>query len=348
MLSLSLTAVLDRARVAVIQTTTTNTAPAAPASITRWQQQTRADNAARAAALPRLGVSMNRTAPPAAPRVLATYPNADTVRSGRPLKVGEAVLWNFLHRLALDLGRERGHTALPSQITFHLPAVTVAGVLGFTPRHLRRLAAGLERAGLIDQGGHAQRVGLRNLWDGSLWAVRTDTRADPPRVTAEEWQHNWRPDFEADVIGKTGAAAEMSLLLSSSAEPEMLYATAKRRAAVPGVQNAPLPSSRDMPTPAGLRDALDGLAALWHLHGSKRPRAVGRLASQIAAALCEPERRRYWAGVVWQALTAQDEGRTGGLSALAAQFDRLAADLLEGAPWKSPGAVLAARLRPSS
>ena len=94
-----------------------------------------------------------------------------------------------------------------------------------------------------------------------------------------------------------------------------------------------------------LRGVIDGLAALWRLHSSKRPRAVGRLASQIAALLGESDRRRYWCGVIWQALKAQDEGRTGGLQALMGQFDRLAADLREGAPWRSPGAVLAARLK---
>jgi hypothetical protein len=261
------------------------------------------------------------------------------------LSKGEARLWLLLHRLAVDVGQARAYTATPRQVAFHCPALTIAGALGYTDRHIRTLAAGLERAGLLDCGGHAQQVGARSMYDGTLWAVLTLPSAEPPRLRAEDWKHNWRPDFEADVVGKTGAAAETSELLSKSAEPEEHYRAAKRRAGTQSASNAPLWPSSEQVNPANLRSVLDGIAALWRLHSTKRPRAVGALASQIAGTLAEPERRRYWCRVLWQALTAQDEGRTGGLSALAAQFDRLTADLLEGAPWKSPGAVLAARLK---
>jgi len=71
---------------------------------------------------------------------------------------------------------------------------------------------------------------------------------------------------------------------------------------------------------------------------------VGALASQIAAALSEADRRRYWCRVIWEALRAENEQRAG-LQVLAAQLGRLQADLDEGAPWKNPGAVLAARLK---
>lgn len=308
------------------------------AALTKWPQQTHAKSAARAAELP----SLRPTEPPP-PRVLASYPDAATVQAARPLSKGEARLWLLLHRLATDTGRSRAYTATPRQIALHCPAVTIAGVLGMTDRHLRRLAAGLERAGLLDCGGHAQQVMARNMYDGTLWAVLTLPSEEPPRLRAEDWRHNWRPDFAADVVGKKGAALEMSELLSKSAEPEEIYRAAKRRAAVQTHLNSPLWSSSDIFGPVNLRDVLDGIAALWRLHSSKRPRAVGSLASQITAALFEPDRRRYWCGVIWQALNAQDVGATGGLSALTAQFDRLAVDLREGAPWQSPGAVLAAR-----
>jgi hypothetical protein len=181
------------------------------------------------------------------------------------------------------------------------------------------------------------------MYDGTLYAVLTLPGEEPPRLRAEDWRHNWRPDFEADVLGKTGAAAEMSGLSQAGAKPEDKYRAAKQRAAVPDAPSAPLWPSPDIFGPVNLRGVIEGIAALWRLHSSKRARAVGALASQIASALAESDRRRYWCGVIWQALTAQDEGRTGGLSALTAQFDRLAVDLREGAPWRSPGAVLAAR-----
>lgn len=284
-----------------------------------------------------------RPTAPATPRVLATYASAEAVKGIRKLSKGEAALWGLLHRLAVDVGRERGYTATPHQVAFHCPALTVAAALGYTDRHVRTLAAGLERAGLLDSGGHAQQIGARSLWDGTLWAVLTQPSAEPPRLRAEDWRHNWRPDFEADVIGKTGAAAQISELHQTQAEPEDFYRAAKHRAAAQSASSAPLWPSSEQINPANLRGVLEGIAGLWRLHSTKRPRAVGALASQIAGALAEPDRRRYWCRVLWQALTAQDEGRTGGLSALAAQFDRLAADLRENAPWRSPGAILAAR-----
>ncbi len=335
----SLTEAVDRARAAVLSNAAQlSAAPAVPQQLTKWQFQTRAENAARAAALPLLC-----SIEPQPPRVLATYPDAATVQAARLLSKGEARLWTLLHRLAIDTGRERGYTITPRQIALHCPAVTIAGVLGMTDRHVRRLAAGLERAGLLDCGGHAQQVMARNMYDGTLWAVLTLPSEEPPRLRAEDWRHNWRPDFGADVVGRKGAALEMSELLSESAEPEEIYRAAKRRAAAQTPSNPPLCSSSDIFGPVNLRSVLDGIAALWRLHSSKRPRAVGSLASQIAAALFEPDRRRYWCAVIWQALSAQDAGATGGLSALTAQFDRLAVDLREGAPWRSPGAVLAAR-----
>ena len=284
-----------------------------------------------------------RPTDPPPPRVLASLPSEATVRAGHELKSGELRLWLLLHRLTVDVARERRYEAVPRQVVWHCPAITLAAALGITDRHLRNLAKGLERAGLLDYGGHAQQVGSRSMYDGTIWAVLTQS-GEPPRIQADDWRHTWRPDFEADVVGKTGAAATCSELLQAQAGPEDYYAEAKHRAAVPAASRGPLSSSPEVKPRSTLRDVIEGLAGLWRLHSSKRARAVGVLASQLAGALSEPDRRRYWCGVFWQALTAQDEGR-GGLQVLGAQLERLAADLVEGAPWRSPGAVLAARLK---
>ncbi|WP_161884275.1 hypothetical protein [Deinococcus alpinitundrae] len=332
----SLTKVLDRAR-AAIQGRAAASAPERP-------------EVHQAAPQPISSTPQTLTQRPTElpePRTLAVYPEAEQVQGARYLNAGERRVWHFLHRLAADVGRERGYSQTPSQVSFHCPAVTIAGALGMTDRHLRRLAGGLERAGLLDCGGHAQQVMSRNMYGGTLWAVLTVPGAEPPRLRADEWRHNWRPDFETDVVNKRGAIKEMSELQAESAEAERLYQTAKRWAAAQTTSNDPPPPSSDILGPIDLRGVLDGLAGLWRLHSTKRPRAVGRLGSQIAGLLGESDRRRYWCGVIWQALTAQDEGRTGGLQALMGQFDRLAADLREGAPWRSPGAVLAARLKAS-
>ncbi|MEF2280490.1 hypothetical protein V3W47_19540, partial [Deinococcus sp. YIM 134068] len=151
--------------------------------------------------------------------------------------------------------------------------------------------------------------------------------------------------FAADLDARTGAASEMSGLQAEGASAEDRYRAAEARAAVPDGFAAPLPPSPDNSTPAGLRAVVAALPALWSAHPRHRAREVGRLASAMSAALAEPERRRYWCRVLWEALRAEMEGRVGGLQALGAQISRLAADLAEGAPWRTPGAVLAARLR---
>jgi hypothetical protein len=253
-------------------------------------------------------------------------------------------MWRQLHRLALDVGRARLYDQVPRSITFHCPAVTLCGLLGITDRHLRRLSGELEAVGLLDCGGHAQQVAGRSMYDGTLWAVLVTPHEEAPRIRADEWKHQWRPDFVTDLEGKTGAFSEMSELLKARADESEKYDTAKRRAANPdAVSPPPLSSSDILPRPS-LRAVVEGLSQLWHLHSSKRSRAVGLLASQIAAALVEPERRRYWCRVIWEALRSEHEQR-GGLQTFGAQLARLDADLREGAPWKNPGAVLAARLK---
>jgi hypothetical protein len=278
-----------------------------------------------------------------APRVLASYPDDLAVLDGRPISRGAARLWSLLHDLAVTVGKHRGYEVVPRQVTYHLPAVTLCGPLGVTDRHLRRLALELEAAGLLDCGGHAQRVGVRSMFDGTLWAVLMLPGGEPPRIRADEWRHEWRPDFRFDVEGKTGAASEMSELLRAGADEVEILDHVKRKAANPGVSAPPL-SSSDISRPASLRAVVEGLSRLWHLHPSKRVRAVGLLASQIAAALVEPDRRRYWCRVIWEALKGEQESR-GSLQVLGAQLSRLDADLREGAPWRNPGAVLAARLK---
>lgn len=281
------------------------------------------------------------------PRILATFQAAEAIAQGAELSRGAARVWTTLHRLAIDVARARGYRATPAQVTFHLPAVTLAGAVGYARAHLYRLLDELMRAGLLDGGGHAQNVMGRSLYDGCLWAVRTRLDAEPPRVRADEWRHQWRPGFTADVQGKTGAADEMRQLQTQEANTELKYQAAKHRAAIPDAVSSPAESSCLISAPAGLRAVSEACGGIWSAHARHRARRVGQLASALCHALGEPERRRYWCRVIWEAWRASLEGRAG-LQGLSAQVSRLAADLEEGAPWRVPGAVLAARLKGAS
>lgn len=278
------------------------------------------------------------------PRILATFADASAFVQGVQLSRGAVKVWETLYRLAVDVARFRQYVATPDSVTFHLPAVTLAGAAGYARSHLYRLVDELTRAGLIDGGGHAQNVMGRSLYDGCLWAVKTRPEAEPPRIRAEAWRHEWRPGFTADVRGKTGATEEMRQLQAQEAEPELKYQAAKHRAAVPDTVFSPAISSCLMPERVGLDTVSDALCGLMAVHVRHRARRVGQLASGMCAALGEPERRKYWCRVIWEALRDSVEGRAG-LQGLAAQVSRLAADLAEGAPWRNAGAILAARLK---
>lgn len=276
-----------------------------------------------------------------AARILPTFPTAQQVQDGAPLTRGAARLWGTLHRLALDVARHRAHEARPDALTFHLPAVGLAVFLGYTERHLARLAAELEGLGLIAYGAHAQNVYGRALWDGTLWKVSL-TPGHAPRIRADEWKHVWRADFAADYHGKTGVRAEMSGLLTTQ-DAEGAYQHLKTRAAVQISTFPPAVSSPDISRAAVLDSVAADLQGLARVHHSRRHDAVTRAAAALGVALNEPQRRAQWAGMIWKALRAQWEGRNE-LQGLALALLRLRADLLEGAPWRNPGAVLTARL----
>ncbi|GAA4011631.1 hypothetical protein GCM10022631_24740 [Deinococcus rubellus] len=166
--SLSLSEAISRARAAV-----SSTAQIAPiestsaALLTKWQGQTHAENASRITALNLTGPFQRRAVLPL-PRLLATLPDGATVRAGRTLSKGAAKLWATLHRLALSVARERRYEVVPGRVVFHLTAGALALKLGYTERHLSRLSAELEDAGLIQAGAYAQRVGFQAMYDGCL------------------------------------------------------------------------------------------------------------------------------------------------------------------------------------
>ena len=283
------------------------------------------------------------------PRVLATFQGAEEVAQGVKLSRGARRLWGLLYRLAVDVARVRAYGMTPDQVTFHCPAVTLAGVLDYHPDHLSKLGRELEAVGLLDYGGHAQQVKGRSMWDGCLWAVKTRPESGAPRIRADEWKHEWRPGFAADVEGKTGATAEMQELFQAEADEAELYRAAQARAAISGPPDTPNPHPLSSPGnlgAVGLSAVAERIPGLLGIHPRARAAAVGKLASAMCAALNEPERRRYWCRVLWEAIRATYEGRAG-VQTLAAQVSRLAGDLEEGAPWRNAGAVLAARLRPA-
>jgi hypothetical protein len=339
----SLTEVLHRARLAVTSSTTTPAAaPAVPVSVTRWQAQTRAENDARAAAL-----TLQRPTELPPPRLLPTLLTAAEVCGSRTLSPGAARLWDCLHALALHLTEQRGHAVVPSSVVFHLPAVIAAALAGYSERHTYRLAAELRNAGLIDSRGFVSQVGKLRRYSGTLWAVTLKPTAPPPRLRYWDFQHAHRPDFAEDYYGEKGAWRDVQHTLSEPCTCEdgqsALWELAYKYTADPDTTKNPAKGGSDMRPGRTLQAVALDLPALIGLHPRQRHREVSRLGAELAHALGEPNRFRQHCGAIYAALRDENELRSG-LSSMALQLQRLAVDLAELAPWKSPGAVLAARL----
>lgn len=269
-------------------------------------------------------------------------PTAEHLRDGKTLSRGAVRLHEALRDVAADVARHRAYTITPDAITYHLPAVALAVALGYTERHLARLADELADAGLIAHGAHAQRVGLTNRWSGTLWKVSMKP-GTAPRIRADEWRHKWAPGFSADYYGKSGAAAEMSGLQNHEAGTEQIRAALARRAAVADGISPPLSPSPDIRKSADLYGIADRLPELLGVHPGRRAALVTEMADDLVAVLADPGRRAQWAGVLWRVIDEENRLQPA-IGHFAAQLHRLAADLREGAPWRSPGAVLASRL----
>lgn len=310
-----------------------------------------------------LAVVAFREATPAVPvvRVMAesppsrlegpSWPPCEAVAGSAALSLGASRVFGVLHRLACDTARARRYGAVPNQVVFHCPAVMVAAVVGYTDRHLRTLVQELERAGLLDAGGHAQTgPGGRWMYSGTVWAVKVKPGEFVAHVHPDEWKQTWRPDFKADVEGKRGAARLISELVDQQADTEVIYRAVLRAAAGNLDYRTPLMSSSEMDGGETVKTVQDvvytlGSGGLLTLPPTRRGQLVGVMADVLARRLDGGLRwRRWYAGTLLDALEAEEQGRRG-LQALAAALSRIDADVREGAPWERPGAVLAARLR---
>lgn len=260
------------------------------------------------------------------------------------LSKGARKLFRLLHLLAVAVAQGRRYPVIPSSSAFHMPQLLLAAVLRYTPRHLRRLAHELEEAGLIDGGAHASKIRTklgthRNLWDGSIWAVKLRPSTCHAYLSPDDWRHEWR-DFQADL--KTGRTAEkiMSYLKTCEGLARQEHVL-KTWAVNPNAKMTSLSLERTFQTEEkmSLQDTVYALPLIGELSDLKRAGAIGAAASVISHALGDSHSRRFWCGLLWAAT------RNGSLEAFSAQLLRLLADVQESSELRNPGALFAARLR---
>ncbi|MFC6667792.1 hypothetical protein ACFP9V_23855 [Deinococcus radiopugnans] len=260
------------------------------------------------------------------------------------LSKGARKLFLVLHMLAVAAAQGRRYRVIPSSSAFHMPQLLLAAVLKYTPRHLRRLAQELESAGLIDGGAHASKIRTklgshRNLWDGSIWAVKLRPSTCNAYLSPDDWRHEWR-DFQADL--KTGRTAEkiMSYLKTCEGLGRQEHVL-KTWAVNPNAKMTSLSLERTFQAEEkmSLQDTVYALPLIGEMSDLKRAGAIGAAASVISHALGDSHSRRFWCGLLWAAT------RNGSLEVFAAQLLRLLADVQESSELRNPGALFAARLR---
>ena len=289
-----------------------------------------------------------RTSAPPAGQQAPLRPSCgpEDVIGDRHISSGARRLYGHLFRLACDVAQVRGYRVMPSAVVFHVPALMVAALAGYTDRHIRRLVHELEAAQLLDAGAHASKVGERHLWSGVLWSVKVTPAGPAPRLRPDEFQHQFR-HFEADLKAGRTAQKVMSGLRANHATEEEIYRAVHRAAVDPIEGYAPVVHSSDIAAEGRLdtvKDVAFALTGLLALHPTRRARTITRMADTLARTLNDLHSRRFYAAVIWGAV-GDAVGGGGGLQGLAAALLRLSTDVAEWPDLRSPGALLVHRLR---
>lgn len=301
--------------------------------------------------LPAPVVRVSMPAPEPARPFLA-FSEAGEVAAGLGLSAGAVRVYKVLRDRACDVAQVRGYQVAPDTVTLHLPQKLLALAVGYTPRHLRNLLPELVAAGLLDWGAHAVKVKGMGLWGGCLFAVKVSPNADiVPHLGREDWRHPWR-DLESDIeAGRTVKALLEAISPLQGDEREIAVQDAlKTWAVTPGNLNSPVACkgevapSEDLDAVQDIRQIAYRLGDLQHVHPTKRPRLVGRLASALSRTLGDMHSRRWYCLMIWSAWRGQIEGR-GTLQALSTALLRLDSDRREWEGLRNPAALLVSRMR---
>ncbi|WP_133161879.1 hypothetical protein [Deinococcus koreensis] len=93
-----------------------------------------------------------------------------------------------------------------------------------------------------------------------------------------------------------------------------------------------------------MQDVIYLLPTVAEAHVTKRAALVGILGAALARALNDEHSRRWYCRLIWNAWSAEIQGR-GGLQVLAAQLARLDVDRQEWGELRQPAALLACRVK---
>ncbi|MBB5297485.1 hypothetical protein [Deinococcus metallilatus] len=254
---------------------------------------------------------------------------------------GPRRLLELLHGFGVDVVGVRGYAVVPSQVTLHQPQEVIARALRCCLKSVYNWTRHLEALGLVDARPHFTTSKGTTRADGTLYAVslKPGHRA---HLTHADLSHEWR-DLDAD--REAGRTAWKLLTGSDPREEAEWYQVLRDWAVTPGSFTSHPLKSDPVNGPETVQDVIYTLPLLAEAHPTKRAALVGMLGAALARRLDGGMTwRRLWCRLIWDAWTAEVEGR-GGLQVLAAQLARLEADRREWPGLRSPGALLASRLR---
>jgi hypothetical protein len=249
----------------------------------------------------------------------------------------------LLHQVAVSTVTARAYPVAPSQVTIHQPQELMARALGCHVVTVWRWTQDLAALGLVAARAHFTTSKGGTRADGTLYAVtlKVGHRA---HLAHDDLAHEYR-DLDGDRAA--GRTAWKALQGSDQRDRGAWFQMLQNWAVAPGSVDDPSLLSDHCRPPGTLQDAAHALPLVATAHPDKRPALVGMIASTLARALDDQHSRRWYCRIIWNAWSAEVEGRAG-LQVLAAQLARLDADRREWAGLKRPGALLASRLGPST
>ena len=222
-----------------------------------------------------------------------------------------------------------------------MPQSALAALMGYTDRHLRRLQAELQQAGLIDYRAWATEVNGQNMYASTIWAIKTGTSGNAPRLRADDYEYQHR-NFAADLRSKNTVRAAMSGLEKI---PESELEVRVFQIAVTGrfTNNLhPLLLDRTSPKKLLLDDvssAVLELGSLADARGQELRQLVQMLAGWLSTALHDSHSFRWWCGQLWDVAGSWEK-----IGALQAKLHRFIADLVEFDGIRCPAAWFNARV----
>lgn len=292
----------------------------------------------------RVVLTSNPTPAPKAPS-RPSYAPLELLTDLRALKAGPFRLLELLWEVGKHTVQARGYRLTPSQVTVHLPQELIAAALGCHVVTVWRWLAPLRALRLVDARAHYSTSQGVTRADGTLFAVCLQP-GHWAGLTFDDLSHDWR-DLDGDrAAGRTAWATLKACKGQAPSKGVGWLEMLKSWAVIPGDTGNPVvtdPCSPDADDLGDVREVIYRLSELPAVHVRHRAAEVGKLGAALARHLDDRHSRRWYCGLIWDAWESYTQGG-GGLQALAAALARLDADLREGAPWRTPGAVLAARL----